>query len=520
MKLIIATLIICFYTTVEACEISKTSTMNIAISTRDKAYFSYVADQTLLKMPYMRATNCSEASMSGKFLMVAFGPEVLEYEDSYKGLNFNGEYKESRCQLKDTPFETLHTHEKKLQIFNDRWKFIKSCVEVFVEDEGPQPLSAPANQPGCQLTRYGKNKGIFNGGFCYFKPNFGSSFLVQLYIKDQCLTKAGLTSLGIQSFDINAGLNFYLSGDATGSSQNLKALSNTAVRLTMNPEPNLVRPSDDFGILYPTFPVEWKIPDIHLGELKLTELYDGRAKIEHSFLVDNNCPQKCETTLCQGHCDYAQPIVADISLYKIHRDKKKELITTWYEGGVSPAYFQGFVRGIGFEIGTDFLSQGDEFQIIASFTDPKFDFERFKKRVMNRLNTIDQQLGRIGRSNIPNVQEIPSINTGQDFPVLQPIPNVVFDRPLDSVAQAVATLRSYFSFKLWPPYYEAACGEKECISIQDDILTIETTFKLGALDQESKEYKLDIIDVQRRSRLLPDYSSRQYKKPYTDCSFQ
>lgn len=515
----IALLLTLFSFSALACEISRMDNLNLAISLKDNSFFSYVADQTLQKIPYIRATNCTEASMSSKFLMVAFGPEIVELEDNFRGVNFNGEYKDSRCQLKDAPFAVTQPFSERLKRFNQKWKFIKSCVEVWVEDEGPQPLSAPAVQPGCQMTRFGKQKAMFNGGYCYFKPSFGSSYIVKLSIKDECLSQAGLIQKEIETFDFNSAVNFYLSGDATGNSINLKALSNTVVRISVNPEEKIIPPSDDFGILYPTFPIDWKIPDLHLGTLKLTELYEGRAKIQHSFLVDNNCPKTCLGDFCQSKCDYAQPVVADVSLYKLLPNNKKELITTWYEGGIAVPNFQGFISGIRFEISGDALEVGATYQTVASFTDPKFDFERFKKRVQNSLNTIDQQLGRITRSNIPGVQEIPSILSNREFPVFAGIPNIIFDRSLDSVAQAVATLRSYFSFKVWPPYFSRACGERECLTMRDDLVSLQTTFTLGDIDPESKDYAIKIIETKRKSAIMPEYDYQNPKPAYVDCSF-
>lgn len=450
--------------------------------------------------------------------MVAFGPEVIEWEDLFRGVNFNGEFAESRCHIQNNPFKEVMTHERKLNEFKDKWSFIRSCVEVHIEDEGPQPLNAPATQVGCKLTRFGKQKAMFNGGFCYFKPNYGSSYLVQFNIKKECLSQSGMNSLGINSYDITSALNFYISGDASGVSTNLKALSNTPVRISVNPSKELMTPSDDFGILYPTFPDEWAIPDVHFGDLKVTKLFEGRGKIEYSFLADNNCAKKCSGSFCQSRCDYAQPVVAEMSLYKELSSGKKEFLTSWYEGGVAPAHFQGFIRGIGFEVGSDLLEEGSIYTLEVNFQDPKFDFERFKKRLQNRLNTIDQQLGRISRSNIPQVQEIPYINTGREFPEFTGIPNLVFGRSLDTVSQAVNRLRSYFSFKLWPPYYARACGELGCQGIDDKLFSLKTKFKLGTVNQEDQSYKIEILSTSRKSKIASSYEHKSPKMSSLDCS--
>lgn len=502
-----------------ACEVVKLDEVNLAISPKENAHFFYQADQILNKPPYLRAFNCIDASTSGKYLMVSFGPEVMELEDTHRGINFNQEYTDSQCKIKNTPFKNESNFEDRLNDFKAKWNFIKSCVEVWVEDEGIQPLQMPPKQVGCELTKLSTHKVIFNGGFCYFKPNFGSSFLVQLRIKKECQNLSGLETFNIKKFDFNSAINFYLAGDASGNSTNLKALSNTKVRMTVNPEEKILNSSDDFGILYPTFPTEWKIPDINPGKIDITQVYQDRIKIDHSFLVQNVCQRKCIGQFCQGPCDYAQPVIAEISLTeKGENGKKDQFLTSWFEGGIANSGFEGFIQGIGFDFSSELLKEGKTYEITASFSDPKFDFEYFKKRVLNKLNTIDQHLGRITRSNIPNVQEIPSIQISRELPTFNTIPNITFDRKLDTVDQAIGILRNYMNFRIWPPYYSGACGTENCSPIVSSVMSITTTIKLGPLDEESKRYNFQILDQRRTSKILPNVIYDVNQQPYIECN--
>jgi hypothetical protein len=497
-----------------ACQIQRIGAVNLAISHTTESTVYYNEERTIPNLPQFRASNCSQAAMNGQFLMIAMGPEVIDYEDTVKGVNFTKDFGYKKCELTGHPFVRANDHEVRKEKFNQDWKLIQSCLEITVEDEGNQPLQLPTKQPGCDLQRISTHKMSFNGGFCFVKPNFASSYLLKLQIKKQCQNLESFSKLGINNLDLFGAINLYLAGDASGNSGNLRALSNLPIRLSVNPQADIVASSDDYGIEYPTFPENWSMPDIHFGKVNLIALGNGMLQIETQMLVNNNCPKVCKKDICQSACDYAQPVVAENSLYE-KTEKGLELITTWYDGGIAPARFQGFIKGIGFEIAETMIDEGKTYVIESNLYDPKYDYERFKKRIQSRLNTIEQQIGRISNSSIPTIQEIPRIHVTRELPGISTIPGLVFERNLDNVERAVEQLRSYLSFKLWPPYFAQVCHDGSCDSIKDPMLTLKAEFKVSLKTYE--HVKLDIKSIKRESYIVPKYEMNNLHQLEIKC---
>ncbi len=506
-----------FFGVAEACQIQRIETVNLSISTKDNSVVSYNAEKVLSDIPTFRATNCMNAAMSGSHLMVALGPEVVDYEDNVVGVNFNRDFGYKRCSLVDHPFKNSNDHETRKAKFEEDWNFINSCFEVTVEDEGTTPIKTSAKQVGCELKKLSNHKISFNGGFCFIKPQFTSSYLVQLKIKKECQNIEYLRDKKIKNQDIFGAINFYLAGDDSGTSSNLKALSNLKFRTTVNPLPELLSTSDDFGIVYPTFADKWFIPDIHLGKLRVSRLGNEKIIIENQLLINNSCISKCKDNFCQSACDYAQPVVSENSLYVVKPNSQKlELISTWYDGGIAPPKFQGFIKGIGFEVPELYFEKDKKYVLKSVFYDPKFDFDKFKNRVKGKLNTIQQELGRISNSHIPSVQPIPTLNSSPVLPVISGIPGLTFNQKFNSVTSALEQLRSYLDFKLWPPYYTGACFDSKCSSLRDKILELETEFVFS--DETGNDSLAKVIKTTRKSELVPSYEMNKLHDPKILCN--
>lgn len=475
----------------------------------------YLEDGVVSLAPAITVNNCSGQS-NGKFLMIALGPEVIEFEDNVRGLNFTGDFGLKKCELSGNPLPNPTSHEKRELNFKEDWKFLKSCIDVIVEDEGIRPLNVPEKQVGCDLKLLSKNKASFNGGFCFFRPNFGSTFKIKLEARAECKNLSSLKKLSLNTNELLAGLNFYSAGDASGSSVNLTALSNTKLKISINPFKDVLPASDNFNLSYPSWPEIWSAPDVHLAEMNLYKKGEERIEIEMPMIVDNNCPASCREGICQSSCDYSQPIVAEFSLYEL-KNGKSEILTTWYDGGITPAKFQGTIKGIKNEIPISYLEKGKTYRIEGVFIDPKYDYDAFKKRIRTILNNIRQRLGRIGNSGIPTIQPIPTINESRTLPILGKIPEIVFDRPINEIDRMVEQLRSYLSYRLWPPYYSNICYDKYCIKTEKNFMTLGVDFEI--LDSESEDkLNYQVIRNFRKSLLVPNYEKKYFPKLDVKCT--
>lgn len=494
-----------------ACQVDKIRSLNLAVSTDQQAVSIYQDEGQAVDIPVINVSNCQ----GNKFLMIALGPEVMEFDDNTRGLNFTGEFGNRRCELSGSPFPVPETVDRRVEKFGDDWKFIKSCVDVVVEEGGPQDIRLPNEQVGCDLKQIGKKKISFNGGYCFLKPSFNSSISVELKIKPACQNAESLKKLSLKVNELSAGLNFYTAGDASGNSLDLTALSNTQIKFSINPLKKLIPASEDYGLIYPTFPEVWTAPDIHLSKMILHKTRSGQLSIETPFLVNNNCSSKCDGNLCQSPCDYSQPIVGEFSLYEMNKGKK-EIITSWHDGGIAPGRYQGVIRGIQNELPLEYLEVGKKYLIESVFLDPKYDYEIFKKRIRSILTRFNARIGGIGNSGIPGIGEVPVLGESQTLPSLGTIPDIIFDEPIDDVSRVVRNLRSLLSFRLWPPYYTNICNESNCIIPNKNFLTLGVEFEVTGLSEEEVNYK--IINNYRKSHLVPEYNLPDFHLTSVSCT--
>ncbi len=507
-----------------ACEIAEPSQFALSTSTSEQTTSAYNPAGVLQEVPNFRAFNCQKLAMGNKYLMIALGPQNLEFSDRVGIFNFSQDYRDSGCFIENTPFKKNQTFAERFALLKDKWKYIKSCFSVELEEEGPMALSMPEVQPGCTYERIGKQKMRFNGGFCYVKPNIGSSYILTLRVKEECKTNAGLAKLGISVSDFESLLNFYSSGDASGQSIDLSAISTFPLRMTVAPNDKLVKPSEDFGILTPQFPADFPIPDIHLGTPEGKDVGAGRIQIRLPFWVENTCQKRCDVSgQCQSACDYAQPMVGNVEYSELDPKKKEPVfLTSWYEGGVGQPAFQGELFGTGFEIPNSLVELGKSYRFQVSFNDPKFDFERFKNRIGGRLTRFEQRIGEIGRSQIRPIPETPQIGELEKIPFIEGIQGVNFlQDSMTSIDRAVASLRAYLSFKLWPPYFDRICSAdgKDCGGIKDDYLVLTVDVRVKSFNEEEKKYEFEILKTTRTSKLAGSYVKENPAMPYIKCPF-
>lgn len=507
-----------------ACEIAEPNQFALSTSTSEQSLSAYSVGGVLQEIPGFRAFNCQKMALGNKFLMVAMGPQNLEFSDRVGIFNFSQDYRDSGCFIENTPFKKNQTFSERFALLKEKWKYIKSCFQIELEEEGPMALSMPEVQPGCTYERIGKQKMRFNGGFCYVKPNFGSSYIVSLRMKDECKTHEGLTKLGVTVSDFESMINFYSSGDASGQSVDLSALSSFPIRITVAPNDKLVKPSEDFGVLTPQFPANYSIPDIHLGTPEGKDVGSGRVQLRLPFWVENSCQKKCDASgQCQSACDYAQPMVGNVEYFEL--DPKKNgpvFLTSWYEGGVGQPAYQGELFGTGFEIPSSLIEVGKAYRFTVSFNDPKFDFERFKNRIGGRLSRFEQRIGEIGRSQIRPIPETPQIGEVEKIPFIQTIQGVNFlQDAMSSIDRAVEGLRAYLSFKLWPPYFDKICGADgvSCHGIKDDYLVLSIDIVVSKFNQEDRRYEFEVVKTIKTSKLSGNYVKEKPQMPFIKCPF-
>lgn len=510
MKTIIIFLFTLFTQNVLACKVYSPQVINLASSLLDNEYFSYGAKSLLKEIPYAEISNCVQTAQQRKYLMIAFGPELQDSLDSYSTTNFNKDYQESTCKINNNPLSEIISSEFKKEIFNNKWDFINNCVEINITELGSRPLLLPPTQEGCEVTRISPKSISFKGGYCFIQPTLDSRFNVSLHISKKCsdynLMKDSQTTLQ----ELNASFAFYTSSTFTGTLAGMTAIGTFPARISINPIDQLFKASDDFGILRPRFPEQYILNDVHLGKIQFYSLDDENILIKTPLIASNICKSVHGIGLTSSLCNYATPLVAEISLY----DQSKNEVFSWHDGGVMPSQWQGIISGEGYQISKSAIVADKKYSLKFKFNDQQLSYSYFKNLVNQKIGRINSRLPVITSSGeiqvISSIQELEELD---DMMTVDPIVGLTFRDPLLGLANQRRRLNGYFSSTMWPPIYSKACNfeRTKCINVSDNYLEFEAKFYLD------ENYEIKDLVIERKSKILANYKKTVIEQPEYIC---
>ncbi len=493
------------------CETNSQGFINLAVSTPHLTYFSYGVNTVKDYLPFTTIKNCQLTYSQNKYVMIALGPEVVDANDKIRGTNFNRQYLESKCSIKNNPLKDFSTYEKRKKIFEKKWKYINECSEVQVTELGKMPLAYPLDQEGCKIKVISPQSVSFNGGYCFFKPRIDSQFKVDLKISERCKSIEGYKNSEINLQDISGDISFYTSKEYIGDLIDLDALSSTSIRLSTNPLLPVIKPNDDFGVLKPLFPADFALNDIHLGKIEFNPFTDQFVEIATPFVVSNICSEIKIDGIKSSYCDYAIPFAAEIFL----KNEKGESIYSWFDGGVASAQWQGIINGQGFQIAKEMLPTGKNYELEVVFSDPYFDFNYFKKRIQSKINSTRIPLPSISKDgSINEIPEVRKIEELESIPTIDPIDIRESKDTLAGVNKSRKRLEEFFSTTMFPPIYEQACilDKGICQKFKKYFLKFKANFYLNP------DYSISKLKIKRDSKLLEPYEKEIAIQPEYQCN--
>jgi hypothetical protein len=496
-----------------ACTYSSPRSINIGVSLDYSSFFSYDSKETNEFVPTIGIEDCGQRNANHKeqYIMMALGPEVVGSIDTFRGTNYNKDFKESTsCNLQNNPLGKTIDFEDRKNIFNNRWKFINKCIEVTINELGSKPLQYPLDQEGCVVIPISAMSARFSGGYCFFKPYADSKYKIDLSISKGCLTLDGYLDAQMALQDINAELSAYTSTTYKNDLEDLFSLGTTALRVSVNPDKLVLKPSDDFGILRPTFPANYQINDLHLGKILIRELDSKQVNINVPFIVDNaTCSKNVMPWSFSSACDYATPFTGTITL----KDSDGQDILTWQDGGVAPANWQGILSGEGFRISKELVPPNMHYSLDIEFDDPQFSFNYFKKRILKRIGLINTNLPAFSREGtIGEIMDIKLLGDIDMMVEIAPIGVLNFDNSLVGVANSRTRLNKYLSTSMFPPAYEKSCNSHmKCQEANKTFAKFEVSFFLQT------DYSITDLHITRKSDLLGSYTKTIDHQPEYIC---
>ena len=493
-----------------ACKVSTPKILNIGVTTTDSQYFSYGLKSLDQEIPYSVVNNCAETAAKRKYLMVTFGPEVVEASDSIRGTNYNRQYVNAHCSIKNNPLKKIMSHEDGQAAFDKKWKYISNCIEIQVTELGSRPLSYPSDQEGCKITSISPKSAIFTGGYCFFKPNIDSEFNVLVGVSKACQGLRGYKDLGVNLQDINGNLNLYTSSQYNTDDLDLTALATTPVRVSTNPVASVLKPSDDFGIVRPVFPDTYPVNDIHLGKISFSQMGNQFVGIKTPFIVSNFCKEVEGQGVKSSVCDYSTPYVAEVTL----KNDKNQIEASWFDGGIANAEWQGIINGEGFQVMKDAFPTNKIYHLEMNFSDPYYDFNYFKGRIKNKIGLVNARMPLFNMDG--SIREIPDFRDIDEIDQMievDPISTLNFKDPLQGLANGRRRLSGFFSTTMYPPIYSNACNidSGECTKLGKTFVKFTASFLLNA------DYSISGLKIKRESKILGSYDKEITEQPEFIC---
>ena len=497
-----------------ACKGVAPKEMNIAIDLNNQSRFFYDGKKVYKDKPQVSLQNCQSTAAQGKYIMVALGIENNVLSNQIGAYSFNDELSTfgDSCSLINNPLDYQEPTERHEKLFEKR-EFFNKCLTVQITDFASGPIAYPEEQPGCEVTRVSEKSINMKGAFCFVQPRQDSSFSIHVEVDNACKTKEFLKKHNLTLQDINAVVNTYKAGDASGRSADLTAVTTTNVRLSVNPLKEILEVSDNYGVNRPVWPSEWSGGQVDFANLSIAGRSDLNDTISTSLVVDNRCKRKCVNGLCSSKCDYAQPVIAQYELYEQHNGKF-EYLKTWYDGGVASAQWQGMLFGIGHDFSKGVLTVGKKYRLEVIIDEPDFSFHQFDGRFSERIRLRNNHIHDINR-NGGYINEIPLIDTihnGELVPVLAEISGIHFDsQGLGMLLQTgVRSFQAYLNNSFWPPFYSKVCNPitGQCRKLGDAKVQMTIEFELGPMDMDEGKYELINPMISKKSNIGPSYSAQ------------
>lgn len=434
-----------------ACIVENDDRIQINISPQNRSWADYLGQMSI---PASKVVKCQEEA--GKFLMfslgsVQWGPSS-ESKDSY----IFDSYEPGKCQLENSRSVSSYVPQVTRDNFQRQYKFIRSCIDLRVADTRGLPLVVKDQQEFCQVQRIDESAVLLRGSMCFVKIRAQNDFSVQPLLRSECTDPDYLKSLGIEAQDLFSNLDTLVVGDDTGVSTDVRHIGSRAFNVNITPKKGLLDLSDDFGEGVPRFPTTYNVEG-DWGPVNI-RTRENMTQFDLSFFVSNIGERRCLNGECSSSSNFTQPFTGQIELYKLSKNARPELIEEWWDGGLVPPNWQGFMSGMSFKVQDQIIKSGSRYRLIATFQDPTDDYAIFLNGLKQMLVRLYNTEGAtVGIDNLPAIQTLGELGVVPTFGGLSGLRE---NNQTVNLSETLAGLEGIISSTTWPPYYGKICSEK------------------------------------------------------------
>lgn len=475
--------------TFASCKVSKTPIFNFANDFALNDQFSFSSKGLAHENPKESFTvyGCSNEASQRKFIAIGWGAIFFGLNAKSKDVSYGERVDVQECSIKNNPFSPI-TSEQFEQDYRVRTQTINSCIKLKIKSQNDIPLVLSKNETACKFERINRFEAYMSGSYCFIQILPQAQYTIDVIQNPDCQQNLK-QNIGVESARETSGMiAVSVVGNDTGKSEDNTMLGTKIIQLHFNPSSDLFDLTNNWLPRSPTYIADMPFPKVRMGKPRIQNTPDG-SFIEMFYFADNRCPTTCKNKFCDSPCNFSVPLFGEITLYKIGKNKKKEYITSWYDGGVLPPQWMGYFAGDIKNFNNVYFAENEEYILEFVIRDPKIEYQSYTNSNKNLMPPVPgiikwTSVGDLYKG-VPDLVVIPSISDIGDSGDLTS-DELSFDGPaLHTRLRSEIDLISEILY--WPPIYSRACQDGKCKRIgHDPILKskIEFSTKIEGDDQE------------------------------------
>nr|BFD58525.1 hypothetical protein CKG001_06320 [Bdellovibrio sp. CKG001] len=496
-----------------ACRMQNLGALNIFLNSETGAVGRFSNGAKTSQVPSL-VEHC--AATDGPFLMLAVGIVSPQVDANFSDLVFDGKMEAPRCSFKYSPFQLKEPIYPTASLVARQHQILKSCTYLSVADLEGRALNFKVDQKACKVTNDNRGYIRMEGDYCFLRLRPFNRVSISVALKDECRSPEFLKTHGINPQDIPFALNSYLSGDDSGLSPDLTALGTRQGRLYIQPSEQLMALTEDNGEENPRFPTDFMV-DTHMGNISITG-QNNTYTIITSLAASNLGQNSCKQGNCSTPNNFMAPVAAEMELYRIATNGKKELVDSWWYADFIFPQWQGLLKTVPHNLQETHIEAGDEYELVTLFVDPLDDFTMATQDFFQFLINIQ---GTLGTAGIDPISSLPGFTSSRGLRPVAGLPSLSSGDANQIVEQAIQSLRMFGDNNQWPSYYKKVCNPSKS-SCADAGKTkfyskLTTRFKVLEADASSGALKLGQYTYKRESPVLGNYTQSFQQDPAVNC---
>ncbi|QDK37259.1 hypothetical protein [Bdellovibrio sp. NC01] len=498
------------------CKMSRDPKMNFAISTETQSITGFGEAADTPQAPSV-IERCQ--TDSGKYLMFSLGVRRPTLNSDVADVSFDGQLIDTKCSVANSFLKDQPDYQERAQVIDKQYKALRACTFLQIYDLDNKPIDFTPSQDHCQISRQQNGTLKMEGDYCFLRIRPNNRFAVTTIIKDECRNAAYMSAHGIEPQDIEASLNAYVVGDASGISTDVDPIGATKTRIYIAPHSKLLKLSEDFGAETPRFPTEFNA-DVHMGELKIRGANETFT-VDMSLLVDNRSKKSCYNGMCASPSDFDVPVVGEVELSEVRRDGTLNYMDSWWHAGLANPRWMGLMKSGPHILNETELKPGMRYHMTVTFVDPLEDFTLFTKDIQQMVIDLKTLQGTAG---LDVITPLASLGNLTGLVGLDNLPSMSSPNMDTEMERILKTLEKLGKDRNWPSYFDDICNSSRASCVKAGkskfYSKLSVEFTIGELDPNEGIWTLKDYVVKRESPVFGNYTTRPEALPTVTCEAQ